>query len=142
MKLERQVCDLPFVFFSDPELMPALAGMLVAGCFGCEQNKTVVLQELSTDMLLSLLKSCRNNSQAAQSMSVLDNPLPPDEAGESNLLGPECRKSQVDTSLSQRSQRHNNRNARNLSQKGGPSNNVKVIKMRNQRENKVAKISE
>ncbi|XP_027125376.2 uncharacterized protein [Coffea arabica] len=136
----HKVCDLPFVFFSDLEFMPILAGTLVAACFGCEQNKTVVLQELSTDMLISLLKSCRNSSPApAESIAVLDNT--PDEAGESNHLGPECRKSQVDTPP-QRSQRPNNRNARTLSQKGGPSNNIKTIKMRIQRESRVGKLSE
>ncbi|KAJ4713125.1 S phase cyclin A-associated in the endoplasmic reticulum [Melia azedarach] len=56
----HKVCDLPFVFFSDPELMPVLAGTLVAACYGCEQNKAVVQQELSMDMLVSLLRSCRN----------------------------------------------------------------------------------
>lgn len=136
----HKVCDLPFIFFSDPQFMPILAGTLVAACFGCEQNKTVVLQELSTDMLISLLKSCRNSLPAtAQSISVLDST--PDEAGESNHLGPECRKSQVDTPP-QRSQRPNNRSTRTLSQKCGPSNNIKTIKMRNQKENKVAKLSE
>jgi hypothetical protein len=52
------VCDLPFAFFSDPELMPILAAALVAVCYGCEQNRSVVQQEISTDMLRSLLKSC------------------------------------------------------------------------------------
>ncbi|CAH9095768.1 unnamed protein product [Cuscuta epithymum] len=58
----HKVCDLPFVFFSDPELMPVLAGILVASCFGSnEQNKGIIQQELSTDMILSLLKACRNS---------------------------------------------------------------------------------
>jgi hypothetical protein len=52
------VCDLPFAFFSDPELMPILAAALVAVCYGCDQNRSVVQQEISTDMLRSLLKSC------------------------------------------------------------------------------------
>ncbi|CAK7323248.1 unnamed protein product [Dovyalis caffra] len=55
----HKICDLPFVFFSDPDLMPVLAGALVASCYGCEQNKCVVQQELSMDMLVSLLRSCR-----------------------------------------------------------------------------------
>lgn len=68
-----QICDLPFVFFSDPELMPILASTLVAACYGCEQNKGVVQQELSMDMLLSLLKSCRNVLPVVQSSSTLEN---------------------------------------------------------------------
>ncbi|KAL6955109.1 hypothetical protein U1Q18_005259 [Sarracenia purpurea var. burkii] len=88
--VEEQVCDLPFVFFSDPELMPILAGTLVAACFGCEQNKGVVQQELSTDMLLSLLRSCRIGSPSLNP----DNP-PMDFPSESNHLGPESRKLQV-----------------------------------------------
>lgn len=58
----HKVCDLPFVFFSDPDLMPVLAGTLVAACFGSEQNKGVVQQELSIEMLISLLKSCKSCS--------------------------------------------------------------------------------
>ncbi|KAH7851799.1 hypothetical protein Vadar_016608 [Vaccinium darrowii] len=75
----HKVCDLPFVFFSDPELMPILAGTLVAACFSCEQNKGVVQQELSTDMLISLLRSCRNGSPISS----------PEEC---NQLGSESRK--------------------------------------------------
>ncbi|KAL3513098.1 hypothetical protein ACH5RR_025815 [Cinchona calisaya] len=136
----HKVCDLPFAFFSDPELMPILAGTMVAACFGCEQNKSVVLQELSMDMLLSLLKSCRNNSPEVQPISLLDPTS--DEAGESNQFGPECRKPQVDTLYPQKSQRHSMRNARTLSQKGAAATNVKTIKMRNQREKQVTKLSE
>ncbi|PIA39483.1 hypothetical protein AQUCO_02600141v1 [Aquilegia coerulea] len=44
----HKVCDLPFVFFSDPELMPILAGTLVSACYGSEQNRDVVQQELSS----------------------------------------------------------------------------------------------
>uniref|UniRef100_A0ACD6A749 Uncharacterized protein n=1 Tax=Avena sativa TaxID=4498 RepID=A0ACD6A749_AVESA len=55
----HKVCDLPFVFFSDPELMPILAAALTAVCYGCDQNRSVVLQEISSDMLGSLLRSCR-----------------------------------------------------------------------------------
>jgi hypothetical protein len=55
----KKVCDLPFIFFTDPELTPVLAGTLVAACFGCDQNRGVVQQELSTEMLLTVLKSCK-----------------------------------------------------------------------------------
>ncbi|CAM8943603.1 unnamed protein product [Rhodiola kirilowii] len=57
----HKVCDLPFVFFSDPKLMPVLAGTLIASCYGCEQNKVVVQLELSVDMVVSLLRACKND---------------------------------------------------------------------------------
>lgn len=57
-----QICDLPFAFFSDPLLMPALVGTLLAVCYGSEQNRDVVREELSMEMLLSLLKSSRTES--------------------------------------------------------------------------------
>ncbi|MQL74110.1 hypothetical protein Taro_006450 [Colocasia esculenta] len=66
----HKVCDLPFVFFSDPELTPILAGTLVAACYGCEQNRDVVQQELSVEMLISLLKSCQQESLRAQHNSL------------------------------------------------------------------------
>jgi hypothetical protein len=64
------VCDLPFVFFSDPELMPILAAALIAVCFGCDQNRSIVQQEISTDMLRSLLKSCRMGLAPSDSIAV------------------------------------------------------------------------
>lgn len=67
----HKVCDLPFVFFSDPELSPILASTLVAACYGSEQNRGLVLQELSVDMLLSLIKSCKKQSLPSQSNTPL-----------------------------------------------------------------------
>ncbi|KAL6580218.1 hypothetical protein OROMI_008242 [Orobanche minor] len=61
----HKVCDLPFVFFSDPKLMPVVAGALVAASYGCEQNKAVIQQELSMDMLLQTLKSGKSSSLPA-----------------------------------------------------------------------------
>lgn len=127
MKLEEQVCDLPFVFFSDPELMPVLAGTLVAACFGCDQNKGVVQQELSTDMLLSLLRSCKNSLPAFCPRSTIDN-HPTDEFTESIQLGPELRKLQGD--IVQRSSRFNLRSTR-APGKGGAPGNSRILKMRN-----------
>ncbi|KAF2312836.1 hypothetical protein GH714_040886 [Hevea brasiliensis] len=107
----HKVCDLPFVFFSDPELMPVLGGMLVAACYGCEQNKSVVLQELSMDMLLSLLMSCKNVSLAVQANQTLDN-LPIEDSGESNQQNSELKKSHGDIPL--RSNRYNTKSTRGL----------------------------
>lgn len=66
------MCDLPFVFFSDPELMPILATALIAVCYGCDQNRSVVQQEISTEMLRSLIKSCKTPGLAASDSILLD----------------------------------------------------------------------
>ncbi|KAJ1291738.1 hypothetical protein BS78_02G339100 [Paspalum vaginatum] len=68
----HKVCDLPFVFFSDPELMPILAASLIAVCYGCDQNLCVVQQEISTDMLRSLLKSCQTSGLTSPDSIVVD----------------------------------------------------------------------
>ena len=83
----KQVCDLPFVFFSDPELTPILGGTLVAACYGCEQNRDVVQQELSTEMLLALLRSCRQGLPCARPPSlILDAPLLSDHTTHVNQI--------------------------------------------------------
>jgi hypothetical protein len=134
------VCDLPFVFFSDPDLMPVLAGTLVAACYGCEQNKGLVQQEISVDMLLSLLQSCRNVLPCVQSSSGFENSLA-DYSGENNQLGPELRRPQADSLL--RSSRYNARSARvYLGKAGSLGNGIRNGKMRNQREVKTIKTSE
>lgn len=123
---EQQVCDLPFVFFSDPDLMPALAGTLVAASYGCEQNKAVIQQELSMDMLLPSLKSCKSNSNQCV-------PLSAEDAGVE-------RKAQVDAS--QKSNRSYPRNARLVPQRGSGGVNTRGLKSRNLRDSKLVKVSE
>ncbi|XP_059303664.1 uncharacterized protein LOC132055724 isoform X2 [Lycium ferocissimum] len=135
----HKVCDLPFVFFSDPELMPILAGTTVAACFGCDQNKDVIQQELSTDMLLALLKACRSSPPSANSFTVANNPSL-DEAGVSAQLGSESKNLQVDVPL--KSNRNNQRNARFLSQRGGALPTTRTARIRSLKENKVVKPSE
>ncbi|KAK2655547.1 hypothetical protein Ddye_008599 [Dipteronia dyeriana] len=136
----HKICDLPFVFFSDPELMPILAGTLVAACYGCEQNKGVVQQELSMDMLLSLLRSCRYVLPAVRSNPSLEN-LTMDDSSESNQQGSELRKSQGDIPL--RYSRYNARSTRVSLGKGVASgNSVRIGKMRNQKDAKALKLSE
>ncbi|KAJ4974775.1 hypothetical protein NE237_007949 [Protea cynaroides] len=134
----HKVCDLPFVFFSDPELMPILAGTLVAACFGCEQNKGVVQQELSIDMLLSLLRSCKNASSTAQSDSFpLDNSLM-DDSCERNQSRADPRKLQADGPV--RSSRSNSRSIRASSGKGNVVGNVtRIGKVKNHRDAKPMK---
>ncbi|OVA00752.1 hypothetical protein BVC80_9083g41 [Macleaya cordata] len=137
----HKVCDLPFVFFSDPELMPILAGTLVTACYGCEQNRDVVQQELSIEMLLSLLRSCKNGLIALQSdPSPPDNPTA-DDPCEVNQSVPEPRKFQGE--FPARSNRYNSRNTRLCSGKGGPmGSSARSGKMRNQRDNKATKTCE
>ncbi|GMI67380.1 hypothetical protein HRI_000407300 [Hibiscus trionum] len=129
----HKVCDLPFMFFSDPELMPVLAGTLLAACYGCEQNKDVVQQELSMDMLLSLLRSCRNILPTARSSNSNPEILLADDSNESNQQGSDLKRSQGDTPL--RSSRYNTRNTRVSGGKGSAvGNSLKFGKMRNQRD--------
>ncbi|KAL4633569.1 hypothetical protein ACB092_04G132000 [Castanea dentata] len=136
----HKVCDLPFVFFSDPDLMPVLAGTLVAACYGCEQNKGVVQQEISIDMQLSLLSSCRNVFPSLQSNSNVDNSIK-DNSSENNQLGPEFKKPQVESSL--RSSRYNARSTKVcLGKAGSLGNSIRNGKMRNQRDGKTIKASE
>lgn len=131
----HKVCDLPFVFFSDPELMPILAGTLVSACYGCEQNRGVVQQELSTEMLLSLVSSCRSGT--------VGNPSPSD-----NIIAHECSQSGTEPKRSQlelpvRSARQNPKSSRLSLGKGGASGtNAKAIRPRNQKDVKVTKTCE
>lgn len=123
------------MFFSDPELMPVLAGTMVAACFGCEQNKDVIQQELSTDMLLALLKACRSSLPSANSFTTPNYPSL-DETGASAQLGPESKNLQVDVPLKSN---RNSRSARVLPQRGSPLPTARTARIRNLRENKVVK---
>ncbi|EEF47803.1 uncharacterized protein LOC8284472 [Ricinus communis] len=135
----HKVCDLPFVFFSDPELMPILGGTLVAACYGCEQNKYVVLQEISMDMLLSMLTSCRNVPLALRTNLMLEN-FPIEDSGESNQQSSEPKKVHGDIPL--RSNRYNAKNTRVSSGKGVLGNNIRGGKTRSQKDYKTTKSSE
>lgn len=106
--------------------MPVLAGTLVAACYGCEQNRGVIQQELSIDMLRSLLKSCRNALSSSRSHPVLDNS--PYGFCESIQLGHENKKPQAEKL---RSSRGSSRNSRNSLIKGSSAgNNAKLGKKR------------
>ncbi|CAL0330606.1 unnamed protein product [Lupinus luteus] len=136
----HKVCDLPFIFFSDPELMPIMAGTLVAACYGCEQNKFIVQQELSIDMLLSLLRSCKNAAPASQLNSTLDN-SPTDESSECNQSGTDFRKPQVDSAI--KYSRSNAKGTRaSLGKNGALGNSIKNGRIRSLRDGKAAKNSE
>ncbi|KAF2311242.1 hypothetical protein GH714_021135 [Hevea brasiliensis] len=136
----HKVYDLPFVFFSDPELMPVWGGMLVAACYGCEQNRSVVLQELSMDMVLSLLTSCKSVSQAVGANQTMEN-LPIKDSGESNRQNSELKKSHGD--IPSRSNRYNTKSTRvSLGKATVLGNGVKSGKMRSHRDSKATKIGE
>ncbi|XP_039146295.1 uncharacterized protein LOC120283651 [Dioscorea cayenensis subsp. rotundata] len=128
----HKVCDLPFVFFSDPELTPILAGTLIAACYGCDQNRGVVQQELSIDMLLSLLKSCRQGLLSLHSdSSPPDNSVPNDQSDVNSQLVLEAKKTQqVDLSI-----RSNRRNNRVLGRGGVSSGSTRGVKVKTQRDN-------
>ncbi|CAL9770218.1 unnamed protein product [Musa acuminata subsp. burmannicoides] len=124
----QKVCDLPFVFFSDADLTPILAGTLVAGCYGCEQNRGIVLQELSTDMLLSLLKSCKQALLSVQPDSVQSN-ISVSDATDSNQMVSDARKPQSE--IHARSIRKNTRASLG---KGLSSSTTKINKTKIQRD--------
>ncbi|KAJ6765146.1 S PHASE CYCLIN A-ASSOCIATED PROTEIN IN THE ENDOPLASMIC RETICULUM [Salix koriyanagi] len=137
----HKICDLPFVFFSDTELIPVLAGALVAACYGCEQNKCVVQQELSMDMLVSLLRSCRNVLPAMRSNPIIEN-LPTEDPNESNQQISELKRSSQGDIL-QRSNRYNSRSLRvSMGKTGTFGNNIRGGKIRCQRDGKTTKTSE
>ncbi|XP_051116800.1 uncharacterized protein LOC127241682 isoform X2 [Andrographis paniculata] len=122
----HKVCDLPFVFFSDPELMPVLASTLVAASYGCEQNKAVIQQELSIDMFLQCLKSCKTIHAT-------------DDSGESKQMAPDKK---VLADASQKSNRNLLKTTRPIAQRGGGQGaNGRSVKIRNQRDGKGAKLS-
>jgi len=118
--------------------MPILAGTLVAACYGCEQNKFVVQQELSVDMLLSLLRSCRNAAPATQLTSTLDNSTT-DESSEYNQLATEIKKPHVEV----KGGRSNGKGTRaSFGKNGASGNNIKNGRIRSQRDAKTTKHSE
>ncbi|KAL5725909.1 hypothetical protein ACHQM5_008994 [Ranunculus cassubicifolius] len=130
----HKVCDLPFVFFSDQELMPILAGTLVSACYGCEQNRGVVQQELSIEMLLSLVSSCRNGSLSNQ-ISSESSSLPIELPVRSTTTTPTT--TTTTTAITTRHRRLS------LGKGGGSSNmNSRVTKLRNQKEGKATKTCE
>lgn len=112
----HKVCDLPFAFFSDPELTPILAGTLVAACYGCDQNRGVVQQELSTEMLLSLIKSCRQGLLSVQPDSLPQDGAAANDPSDGNQTVPEARKPQSEIPL-----RSSRRASRTLLVKGSVS---------------------
>lgn len=121
--------------------MPALAGTLLAACYGCEQNKDVVQQELSMDMLLSLLRSCRSILPTIKTSNPHPELLLADESSECNQQGSDIKRSQGDIPL--KSSRYNTRNTRITGGKGSTiGNSLKFGKMRNQRDCRTTKTCE
>ncbi|KAJ3673133.1 hypothetical protein LUZ60_006507 [Juncus effusus] len=122
----HKICDLPFAFFSDPQLMPVLAGTLMSACYGCDQNRGVVQQELSTEMLLSVLKSCKQSLIDAS----LSDTLNTNQQNESSqmLLAP-----QGEIPIA----RQTRRITRNLAGKGNVSGNIRLGRVKLTRDGRV-----
>lgn len=101
----------------------------MAGCYGCEQNRGIVLQELSTDMLLSLLKSCKQALLSVQPDSVQSNISMTSDATDSNQMVSDARKPQSE--IHARSIRKNTRASLG---KGLSSSTTKINKTKIQRD--------
>lgn len=111
--------------------MPVLAGTLIASCYGCEQNKVVVQLELSVDMVISLLRSCKNGLPETQARSN----------STTKLVSDDSQKLQVDNLL--KSSRNSTKNSRLSLGKSSPLiSSSRIGKLRNQKEAKTFKISE
>lgn len=131
----HKVCDLPFVFFSDPELMPILAAALTAVCYGCDQNRSVVLQEISSDMLRSLLQSCRASGLAA-SDSITADGSGANNSSDSTQISPDTRNQLPDIST-----RSSRKVARPVLGKG-VSGAVRQNRNKNQKDGRAARAGE
>lgn len=118
--------------------MPVIAGTLIAACYGCEQNKAVVLQEISIDMLLPLLRSCRDFLLVRVNSNV-ENGRTDDSIECSSNVSFESLKSQFDPSS--RPSRQSVRNSRlsSICKGGAFGYSMKVAKLRSQRDEKVNK---
>ncbi|KAL4184374.1 hypothetical protein AMTRI_Chr10g225330 [Amborella trichopoda] len=136
----HKVCDLPFVFFSDPGLIPILGGTLVAACYGCEQNRGLIQLELSTDMLLSLLKSCKSY------LSSLENATTDEPLVDNSNIAPAIEPKKISSDLPVKSSRHNPRNSRAMVGKssvlGGTGKYGKVKSCTSHRDAKGMKVCE
>ncbi|KAL6657656.1 hypothetical protein ACP70R_005436 [Stipagrostis hirtigluma subsp. patula] len=86
--------------------MPILAAALIAVCYGCDQNRSVVQQEISTDMLHSLLKSCRTSGLTPSNSIAVDGTGTNNSSDNSQIIL-DTRSSQGDISI--RSSRKNGR---------------------------------
>lgn len=128
---QEQVCDLPFVFFSDPELTPILAGTLVAACYGCEQNRDVVQQELSMEMLLTLLRSCRQELQRSRPAPLLLDSQMADAPGRGNHAA-EYRRPPGDLPS-----RSNGRGAQAAPARAVSASNARISRLRNHRDGRL-----
>lgn len=114
--------------------MPILASTLVAACYGCDQNKGVVQQEISTEMLLPLLESCRK--MPAQRSNSNTDQFPVNESSD-NQPSVELKKVQVDIPV--KPSRHNSRNTRTSGKSSASGNGMKNGKLRNHRDSKATK---
>lgn len=51
-----QLCSLPFLYFSDSELTDILFPTLIACCYNNSSNKTILEQEMSSELLSNYIE--------------------------------------------------------------------------------------
>lgn len=52
----RQLCSLPFQYFSNPKLVDILYPCLISCCYMSESNRAIIEQELSCDLLANYIE--------------------------------------------------------------------------------------
>lgn len=52
----QKLCQLPFQYFSDPQLIKVLFPSLIAACFNSRQNKTILEHEMSCVLLATFIQ--------------------------------------------------------------------------------------
>lgn len=107
--------------------MPILAAALIAVCYGCDQNRSVVQQEISTDMLRSLLKSFRTSGLTSSDSIAADGSGTKNSSDSTQILL-DTRNSQGDISI-----RSSRKSARLILGKGIPGG-IRLSRNKGQRD--------
>ena len=59
----QQLCNLPFNYFSDIKLISVLYPTLICYCYENEKNRSVLAQEVSTDLLAHFIEEKINEAK-------------------------------------------------------------------------------
>ncbi|XP_073068329.1 S phase cyclin A-associated protein in the endoplasmic reticulum isoform X3 [Manis javanica] len=65
----QKLCQLPFQYFSDPQLIKVLFPSLIAACFNSRQNKTILEHEMSCVLLATFIQDFAQTSSQADNQS-------------------------------------------------------------------------
>ncbi|KAI5163845.1 S Phase Cyclin A-Associated Protein In The Endoplasmic Reticulum [Manis pentadactyla] len=65
----QKLCQLPFQYFSDPQLIKVLFPSLIAACFNNRQNKVILEQEMSCVLLATFIQDFAQTSSQADNQS-------------------------------------------------------------------------